>query len=194
MCFTGPIARHCSQCRSLIREDPTYRSYCYSMVLTRQCNRQVVKEPFEWTHVFKDVCAECKAGEKGGRRVTNTTSEKGQHWSTNDTSNKNSPVTEVKQQQHQQPVIGSWQEVDDIDVDLDKPTAASANNQPATSSTKSTTDVGSKWSFENASSSSESLEGTLSQVVGWNLFLIFAVIVLAFLLSAGSAPELAVGY
>ncbi|KAK4943140.1 hypothetical protein LTR10_017164 [Elasticomyces elasticus] len=70
MCFKGPIARHCSECRTLIREDPKYQSFCYSMVLTRQCDRQVTREPFEWTKVFNDVCASCKAVGDGKPQAT----------------------------------------------------------------------------------------------------------------------------
>ncbi|KAI1610287.1 hypothetical protein EDD36DRAFT_321287 [Exophiala viscosa] len=69
MCFKGPLTRHCVQCRTLIREDPKYQSYCYSMVLTCQCDRQVTREPFEWTKVFKDVCVQCKAGRDGDSQL-----------------------------------------------------------------------------------------------------------------------------
>ncbi|KIV79208.1 hypothetical protein PV11_06779 [Exophiala sideris] len=40
------------------------------MVLTRQCDRQVTREPFEWSKVFNDVCAECKAAGDGKPQAT----------------------------------------------------------------------------------------------------------------------------
>ncbi len=60
MCFTGPLSRHCAHCRTHIRHDRSYQSFCYRMVLTGECDEHTIKEPHDWTKVFKDVCADCK--------------------------------------------------------------------------------------------------------------------------------------
>jgi hypothetical protein len=63
MCFTGPLARHCTHCRTPIRHDQSYQSFCYSMILTGECDQQTIKEPHDWTIVYKDGCADCKLDE-----------------------------------------------------------------------------------------------------------------------------------
>ena len=154
MCFKGPIARHCSQCRILVREDPTYQSYCYSMVLTRQCHRQVTREPFEWTKVFKEASAECKAGSKGGSEVSNVKIEP-------------EPVARPLEEISKPPVHAQA-------LDSSEPCRNEKRYRSFSSERKGLSPI-----------------HAVCQFFAWDFGLIFAVIAVALLLSAGSASELA---
>ena len=152
MCFKGPIAHHCAECRTLIREDPTYQSYCYSMVLTRQCHRQVTREPFEWTKVFKEVCAEC-TDSKGGSELSNVKIE---------------PELVARPLEEISTPPSHAQDSDSAEPPSEKPDRSYSSECKALSPIHA-----------------------VCQFFAWDFGLIFAVMAVALLLSAGSASELA---